>query len=223
MNISVFSAFLISLIWRCKGTSSSILFSSMTWQTLCSEKPVAVSSLLTYLRWNEFCFLHCQLKYSCKLQRIILEVFLTCFLYSIVNFNYRCRTINTATLSQTVLPRYAGIHTRYMQVHAHMRHHKHVMILHSNDAIRLLLTSATPELEQTIVTILLSGLCHIAIAQYSIVTQLLYHITSVLINMIEFCGNYSCRIRLQVTCELLNSVNVNLGKLRPNTYMSYIV
>ena len=135
-NIYMFSAFLTSLI---KELPSSILFSSRIWLTVHSEKAAASSVFLHRLGEMDFYFLLSQSKITNNTLGGVLDLF---SLWR-VNFNYRCRSINTATLSLSFLPRHAGIH----EIHGHMRDHKHVIILHYNDAILPMLTCTTPELE----------------------------------------------------------------------------
>ena len=76
----LFSTFLISLILKCKRTSSSILFTSRTLLTAHSEKPAASAvSFITLMEPVDFCYLLCQSKFSCALQIILLKVLLTRF------------------------------------------------------------------------------------------------------------------------------------------------
>ena len=122
-----------------KELPSSILFSSRTWLTVYSENTASSSVFLHRLGEVDFYFLLSQSKITNNNLGGVLDLF---SLWR-VNFNYRCRSKNTATLSPSFLPRHAGIH----EVLGHVRDHKHVIILHSNDAILPMLTCATPELE----------------------------------------------------------------------------
>ena len=95
-----------------KKLPSSFLFSSRTRVTVRYVKPAASRVFLHTCNFGgvNFCFLLCHSKQSCTLQIILFEVLLTRFPFGIVNSIYRCRSIITATVSLTFLPRHAGMH-----------------------------------------------------------------------------------------------------------------